>query len=220
VIQFLFKQLNTIGLYDRASAISFNLIMALPAGFLFLFSIIPYFPKSLKIKNIMIYFSLIFQLLWMSYHLNKSTDWSSIFQILSGSMQEVDYLKKRHLEYQLIEEINNTLPKSACVYPIYTSNSLYWYDVCVKFAGYNSGQKLITFIKQSENAEQLRNLFSKEYITHLFVNLNRMKNVIKNNLSNEQLIIWNDFVQKFLQVKISKTEFLRRGYILYEIKDK
>ncbi len=51
VIQFLFKQLNTIGLYDRASAISFNLIMALPAGFLFLFSIIPYFPKSLKIKK-------------------------------------------------------------------------------------------------------------------------------------------------------------------------
>lgn len=51
VIQFLFKQLNTIGLYDRASAISFNLIMALPAGFLFLFSIIPYFPKSFKIKK-------------------------------------------------------------------------------------------------------------------------------------------------------------------------
>ena len=51
VLQFLFKQLNTIGLYDRASAISFNLIMALPAGFLFLFSIIPYFPKSFKIKK-------------------------------------------------------------------------------------------------------------------------------------------------------------------------
>ena len=51
VIQFLSKQLNTIGLYDRASAISFNLIMALPAGLLFLFSIIPYFPKSLKIKK-------------------------------------------------------------------------------------------------------------------------------------------------------------------------
>lgn len=51
VLQFLFKQLNTIGLYDRASAISFNLIMALPAGFLFLFSIIPYFPSSFKIKK-------------------------------------------------------------------------------------------------------------------------------------------------------------------------
>lgn len=51
VIKFLFKQLNTLGLYDRASAISFNLIMALPAGFLFLFSLIPYFPKSFKIKT-------------------------------------------------------------------------------------------------------------------------------------------------------------------------
>jgi len=51
VIRFLSKQLNTIGLYDRASAISFNLLMALPAGFLFLFSIIPYFPKAFKVKK-------------------------------------------------------------------------------------------------------------------------------------------------------------------------
>jgi membrane protein len=51
VIRFLAKQLNTIGLYDRASAISFNLLMALPAGFLFLFSIIPYFPKAFKVKK-------------------------------------------------------------------------------------------------------------------------------------------------------------------------
>ncbi len=49
--KFLFKQLNTLGLYDRASAISFNLIMALPAALLFLFSVIPYFPKTLKIKK-------------------------------------------------------------------------------------------------------------------------------------------------------------------------
>jgi len=51
VFKFFAKQLNTLGLYDRAAAISFNLIMALPAGFLFLFSLIPYFPKSFKIKT-------------------------------------------------------------------------------------------------------------------------------------------------------------------------
>ena len=51
VLSFVYKQLNTLGLYDRASAISFNLIMALPAGFLFLFSIIPYFPKAFKVKK-------------------------------------------------------------------------------------------------------------------------------------------------------------------------
>jgi membrane protein len=51
VIKFLFNQLNTLGLYDRASAISFNLLMALPAAFLFLFSLIPYFPKAFKVKK-------------------------------------------------------------------------------------------------------------------------------------------------------------------------
>ena len=51
VLSFIYKQLNTLGLYDRASAISFNLIMALPAGFLFLFSIIHYFPKAFKVKK-------------------------------------------------------------------------------------------------------------------------------------------------------------------------
>lgn len=51
VLKFLSRQLNTIGLYDRASAISFNLLMALPAGFLFLFSIIPYFPTTFKVKK-------------------------------------------------------------------------------------------------------------------------------------------------------------------------
>ncbi len=51
VIRFLAKQLNAIGVYDRASAISFNLLMALPAGFLFLFSIIPYFPEAFKVKK-------------------------------------------------------------------------------------------------------------------------------------------------------------------------
>ena len=51
VVTFFIKQLNTLGLYDRAAAISFNLIMALPAAFLFLFSIIPYFPKAFKVKK-------------------------------------------------------------------------------------------------------------------------------------------------------------------------
>ena len=51
VVVFFIKQVNKIGLNERAAAISFNLIMALPASFLFLFSIIPYFPKTLKIKN-------------------------------------------------------------------------------------------------------------------------------------------------------------------------
>ncbi len=50
VIKFFFQQVNKIGLNERAAAISFNLIQALPAAILFLFSIIPYLPESFNTK--------------------------------------------------------------------------------------------------------------------------------------------------------------------------
>lgn len=51
VIVFFFKQINKVGLNERASAISFNLIMALPAALIFLFSLIPYFPASFEVDK-------------------------------------------------------------------------------------------------------------------------------------------------------------------------
>ena len=45
VVEFI-RQAKKAGLRERSSAISFNMIMALPAGLLFLFSIIPYLPES------------------------------------------------------------------------------------------------------------------------------------------------------------------------------
>ena len=56
VVRFIYNQLNTIGLYDRASAISFNLIMALPAGFLFLFSIQTINNRSIKTILLLSYY--------------------------------------------------------------------------------------------------------------------------------------------------------------------
>lgn len=51
VVVFFFKQINKVGLNERAAAISFNLIMALPAALLFLFSLIPYFPDSFGVDK-------------------------------------------------------------------------------------------------------------------------------------------------------------------------
>lgn len=50
VVLFFIRQVNKVGLNDRAAAISFNLIMALPATLLFLFSLIPYFPQAKKME--------------------------------------------------------------------------------------------------------------------------------------------------------------------------
>ncbi|HEY1872566.1 MAG TPA: YhjD/YihY/BrkB family envelope integrity protein, partial [Chitinophagaceae bacterium] len=52
VVKFFFSQVNRIGLRDRASAIAFNFIMAIPAAAIFLFTLIPYFPiaKNMQVE--------------------------------------------------------------------------------------------------------------------------------------------------------------------------
>ena len=44
VVRFFFKQINKVGLNERAAAISFNLIMAIPAACIFIFTLVPYLP--------------------------------------------------------------------------------------------------------------------------------------------------------------------------------
>ncbi len=52
VLKFFYKQVKTVGLTERASAIAYNFIMAIPPSFLFLFTLIPNLPfiskKSIK----------------------------------------------------------------------------------------------------------------------------------------------------------------------------
>jgi len=51
VVKFFFSQINRIGIRDRASAIAFNFIMAIPAAAIFLFTLIPYFPAAKNMQD-------------------------------------------------------------------------------------------------------------------------------------------------------------------------
>ncbi len=44
VVVFFFQQINKVGLNERAAAISFNFIMAIPAACIFIFTLVPYLP--------------------------------------------------------------------------------------------------------------------------------------------------------------------------------
>lgn len=46
VVIFFFQQMNRVGMNERAAAISFNFIMAIPAACIFLFTLVPYLPVS------------------------------------------------------------------------------------------------------------------------------------------------------------------------------
>ncbi len=82
VVRFFFQQINKVGLNERAAAISFNLIQALPAALLFLFSIIPYLPDSLNAKA---------QVFGLFKDLTPNTSTYSFIQNL------VDQLFKKHV---------------------------------------------------------------------------------------------------------------------------
>jgi membrane protein len=46
VVLFFYKQINKVGVNERAAAISFNFIMAIPAACIFIFTMVPYLPIS------------------------------------------------------------------------------------------------------------------------------------------------------------------------------
>ena len=49
VVMFFTRQMSKVGINDRAAAISFNFLMAIPAGTIFLCTLIPYMPISTEI---------------------------------------------------------------------------------------------------------------------------------------------------------------------------
>jgi membrane protein len=49
VVMFFAKQMNKVGINDRAASVSFNFLMAIPAGTIFLCTLIPYMPISTEI---------------------------------------------------------------------------------------------------------------------------------------------------------------------------
>jgi membrane protein len=48
VLAFFGKQLTTTNIGQRAAAVSYNLIIAIPAGFIFLFTIVPHLPQGIR----------------------------------------------------------------------------------------------------------------------------------------------------------------------------
>ena len=51
VVKFFFSQVKTVGIQERAAAIAFNLIMAIPPAIIFLFTLIPFLPISADFEN-------------------------------------------------------------------------------------------------------------------------------------------------------------------------
>ena len=55
VMHFFVQQVQKIGFSERAAAISFNMIMAIPGGLIFLFTLVPFLPDALHLRDQLLY---------------------------------------------------------------------------------------------------------------------------------------------------------------------
>ena len=79
VIVFFIKQIHKVGLTERAAAISFNFLMAIPAGTIFLCTLIPYLPISRQVTEELL-------ILVKDYTINENT-----YQLIKNFLD--DFLK-------------------------------------------------------------------------------------------------------------------------------
>ncbi len=71
VVRFFYRQIKTVGLTERASAIAYNFIMAIPPSFLFLFTLIPNLP-FIKKREILKQLSLLIKDIIPAEGINKT----------------------------------------------------------------------------------------------------------------------------------------------------
>ena len=72
VIVFFIKQVRKVGITERAAAISFNFLMAIPAGTIFLCTLIPYLPISKQVTEELLLLVKDYTINENTYHLIKS----------------------------------------------------------------------------------------------------------------------------------------------------
>lgn len=128
---------------------------------------------------------------------------SSVFEslkYLSGAQTAQEYLADRSTEYVVINWINANIPHNEIVYLLYTGNKFYWFDGAVRSGGYYSGDEVARLVKSSKDSESLYRELKIRGIRHLMTNDQRLIAGFKGLLSNEELAVWDSFVEKHLKL--------------------
>lgn len=126
--------------------------------------------------------------------------------------RERESYRKKHIEYDLIQEVNKRVPADSCTLLLYTGNSFYWYTGCVRSSGYHSASDLLRAIRRAHSPEDLYNYFLNTEINFIFSHTERTRTIFKTNLSNTEQDLWSRFAEGALTL-----EFTARGYALWRI---
>ncbi|RMG39683.1 MAG: hypothetical protein D6719_12760 [Candidatus Dadabacteria bacterium] len=135
-----------------------------------------------------------------------------IFQNDHSSKAKSEYLKRTIPEYGMIEYINNNLPEDSVVYLLYTGNKFYYYHRNVISGGHFSANWLLRRIKHARSADDLARDLRRRGVTHLMAHLERTRRGFEEILSDEDKLIWNEFIRDY-----ARPIYADNGFGLWEI---
>ncbi|MBW2614747.1 MAG: glycosyltransferase family 39 protein, partial [Deltaproteobacteria bacterium] len=125
------------------------------------------------------------------------------FSYLKGELSRDEYIDKYVPEYPVIRYINEKLPRNAKILFIFLGKRGYY---CDKKYRLDSGL-FFEIMKRSDSPEQVLSELKNMGITHLLIRYDIFKKWKKDNFSDNELYLLDQFM-----VKYSKMLFIKRGF--------
>ncbi len=131
---------------------------------------------------------------------------------LAGSESRDAYLARMLPEYKTFQYINRSTPPQAKIYLLFIGRRAYYCDREYFHDGGDLPGYLLAAIRRAKTADQIAQVLKEKRITHLMIREDLLTFFLTHNLTPNQAVVWNEFVQSRLSLN-----FRDRGHAVYQV---
>ena len=149
---------------------------------------------------------------WHGAFLWKYVAAAAPWPYLVGVQSREEYLSRMLPEYPTFRYINRETPANAKIYLLFIGRRAYY---CQRNYFHDGGELpgyLLAAIRNARNIAQLEQSLKGNQITHLMLREDLLTGFLSNNLTADQVRLWNDFAASRLRLN-----FRQGGYAVYEM---
>ena len=149
---------------------------------------------------------------WHGFYLWRYVNDLTPLQYLSGAQSRAAYLSGKLPEYTSIQYINGNTEASAKIYLLFVGRRAYY---CERDYFHDGGELpgyLFTAIRTAKSAEEIAQTLKRKQITHLMIREDLLAEFLGNNLTANQVALWNQFAQSQLELK-----YRDRGHSVFQL---
>jgi Dolichyl-phosphate-mannose-protein mannosyltransferase len=131
---------------------------------------------------------------------------------LSGSQNRNAYLARMLPEYTSFQYINHATAASAKIYLLFVGRRAYYCERDYFHDGGDLPGYLLGAVRAAQNTDQIAQTLKRKDITHLMVREDLLTRFLTNNLTPNQMSLWNEFAMSRLRLL-----FRDRGHAVYQL---